>query len=761
MTKTALYDRVLEFLWLSAIVLTPIMFFPFGFLTFELPKIALFRSLVVVMLFIYVLKVILEKRISWPSFDGIRQRWFWIFFGGFVLSVIAATLFSIAPQVSFWGSYFRQSGFISFLSYMVFFLLLLLNVRKKEQFKRIFIALLGTASVVALIGILQKFVPAFSGFWDVDLFLGRIFSTLGHPNYLATYFVLIFPFTFALFLERKDGSTIQNSSLRKIFSGVLFVLMFFALLLTEGRAGILAFVVGFFFFFIFYGFMAHKKWLIWAAVSVPVILFLMALFANVFRSSDVVQKTVLNRALLESGNLRSIETRLVMWPKVVEMIKNRPLLGYGPETFPIAFSAFASPKLLDVENMSDIADRAHNEFLDMASNVGFLGLIFYAGFIVSLFVIGFSIIKKLSSWNEKLFVLAALTGIISLLTANQFGFSVSAHYVYFWLIAALILLLSRFDRSQISKILQGLEELRVTEKEISLPWLRSQVVIFVVVFITGISSALFIYFWNVRPVAADYYFEKSRSTFVLEDRLNLLNKALSLNPHQNYYRFNYFDTVLTSLFPSVAIEEKQHVLQLGKSLLDQANTYVSGKDGLVYFYYGRLYTAYAQYDQLYFDEAEKSFLKASELSPIYPYIYLLWGDMAQQKGDYEKAVQKYEKFLQLSPKYWQWKFELDKKTPEEQDKYRIFYKLNPNFNILFIQLGRMYFLAGDKEKALEYLKYADESADLYSTLSVIYGKSGEIDKALEAIQTGLELDPENPVLENNLKILQQEKEKKR
>ncbi len=87
----------------------------------------------------------------------------------------------------------------------------------------------------------------------------------------------------------------------------------------------------------------------------------------------------------------STEARIILWDSSWKTIKERPVLGYGPETFRIATQKNFDNRLNLKENMGEIwFDKAHNYFLDSAISTGFLGLA------VSLlvFALSFLAIKK-------------------------------------------------------------------------------------------------------------------------------------------------------------------------------------------------------------------------------------------------------------------------------------------------------------------------------------------------------------------------------
>src|SRR5207245_2040087 len=70
--------------------------------------------------------------------------------------------------------------------------------------------------------------------------------------------------------------------------------------------------------------------------------------------------------------------RLLLWRDSLRMALERPLLGYGPETFPTEFPRFQSAEL--ARAFPDFYHESpHNVFLDALTSQGFPGLVILAG----------------------------------------------------------------------------------------------------------------------------------------------------------------------------------------------------------------------------------------------------------------------------------------------------------------------------------------------------------------------------------------------
>lgn len=702
--KSRKYDILLEILWLSAIFLIPLVFWPYLNVTFELPKAVVFKILVLIMLAVYMFKIASERSIKIPLLKERAGKWLIYLVLAYFAIYILATVFSVSPLLSFYGSYYRMQGTLQFMHYFSFALIIFLNLKTIDQAGRLLKVFLAAVGVVSLLGILQKFFPELTQFWQINVFRGRIFGTMGHPNYLADLIVMALPFGVG-FLFLKGG--LKAINWRKFGLLLLIAIMLLALFWTLGRASLFGFVVSILFLLISVFWIKGRRLAALSLLMIPALIAVGVLFINVYKTSPIIKNTsVLSRFVFVGENLRSIETRLIMWPSTVKQILDRPVFGYGPETFANTFQKYADKKLLELENFSDIADRAHNVILDTAVSIGIVGAFAYLVMLVFVFINGFRDFGGGGKIDEKsILKICIMSSVLGLFVSNQFGFSTTGHYAAFWLMIAVFcfLMSDGFVKKDLSFFEFGFARL-------------------VFIAIAAIFAAIMIFSFGARPVIADYFYRNAiDSASDPQKSIEYFDKALAWNRRQNYYNFTYSNYLIN--FPQF-LEDAKNVIHAGARIS-------AGKDGMIYFTLGKIEARLGNAEKAY-----ENFEAASKLMPIYPFIYIEWGDAHYNAGDFKKAAEKYEYYLLISPPCYKWRDNLEQMSKEQQGKYEVFYKLNPDFNDVFVKLGRAYFQAGDKQKALEYLNYADENLEKISTLSVIYGETGEKKKAIEITKKG-------------------------
>lgn len=164
--------------------------------------------------------------------------------------VILSTIFSDFSQIPLWGFIERYEGMLVIVSYMAILFLTVNLVNNKSSIKMILIALICSALVIGIIGILQylghDFYKSVTGkklmlpaqyqkmVSKLNFQFGDkiIYSSLYHYNYVGSYMAMLFPLTFTMFLLIKN-------KFNKILMAAVTILMFLNLILCHSRAGII------------------------------------------------------------------------------------------------------------------------------------------------------------------------------------------------------------------------------------------------------------------------------------------------------------------------------------------------------------------------------------------------------------------------------------------------------------------------------------------------------------------------------------------
>ncbi|HEY84519.1 MAG TPA: tetratricopeptide repeat protein [Chloroflexi bacterium] len=199
-TKLSLFsEKLIEAGWLVAVVAVPLFFNIYTARTFEPDKITLMRSIALIMLLAWLIKA-LEEGVGSNSQQTFGQRFkIWLKQPmtlpvlAIALMYVISTIFSISPQVSFWGSYQRLQGSYTFLSYILVFALMAANMKSRAQVERFITTVIIASVPVALYGIIQH-----NGLdplpWAGDV-TKRVASNMGNAIFVSSYLIMIIPLT--------------------------------------------------------------------------------------------------------------------------------------------------------------------------------------------------------------------------------------------------------------------------------------------------------------------------------------------------------------------------------------------------------------------------------------------------------------------------------------------------------------------------------------------------------------------------------------
>jgi len=282
-----------------------------------------------------------------------------------------------------------------------------------------------TGTIISLYAIFQSFGLDFIKYGPAD---AHIVSTMGNPNYLGSYLVLIFPISIFLYLERRKNWVLLNIGL-----------VLFAILATMTRSAWLGSVIIAILFIAFFSkkIMTNKqfrlRFIILTLFSLAIILLFFALKGSVFTNRlfsifTDAQSFVEGQASSDYAG----SNRGFIWPRVIELIKQKPWFGYGVENLVYPFNRNYFFEAVKVYGYNAMVDKAHNEYLHIAVNSGIPALIFYL-------LLLFNAIKKgFTNLRSEPIIQIFLISIIGYLVQAFFNISVTTNAYIFWIFLGLM-----------------------------------------------------------------------------------------------------------------------------------------------------------------------------------------------------------------------------------------------------------------------------------------------------------------------------------
>jgi hypothetical protein len=206
---------------------------------FELSKAALLRMLAPPLLSVWAILLIKIRSLSAMGLS----RLLLLPVVGYVLASLLATLFSIAPQISLWGSHIRSFGTLTTLAAVTLFLAASCGLRRGALLNQVVSVMLIGSVPVSLYTLLQVFrIDPLSQAVEVV----TATSFLGNPNFIAAYLIMVIPVTCSmLVLEFRQGrSTAKAGAARLPLVSGLLCLQAAALWFSRGQGAVLGLLAG-------------------------------------------------------------------------------------------------------------------------------------------------------------------------------------------------------------------------------------------------------------------------------------------------------------------------------------------------------------------------------------------------------------------------------------------------------------------------------------------------------------------------------------
>jgi len=391
------YVFVMYFLYATLVFFLPLIFVGNTSEAYEFPKTFLVYAFGILLFGSFLIRrIIRTKKIVVPS------AYVLAFVGMYILS----TVFSMHRYTSLWGYYGRFNG--GLLSVTAFFLLYFaaINIFSKEVFGSLINFSILSFVFVSIFGISQYI----SG-------VGRVYSTIGQPNWLAQFLVMILPLVLYRYFK----------SAKPIPLFFIYSLGFFCLWLTFSMSGIAALLASLvILMWIIKSTLTKTRVMLIIAVMVIVIFFFPGMFKQkaddiyydlerFFGSLFVVNAETLGYKISDPGYIRE-----GLWTGTIKLIFSSPkvfLIGSGPATFPYAFQEYR-PKVLNHSSEWDfVFNKPHNYYLELWSEIGLLGFLSY------LFLVA-SLLKRLPK--------QAVPSVVAFLVTNLFGWPVTSTVLLFW-----------------------------------------------------------------------------------------------------------------------------------------------------------------------------------------------------------------------------------------------------------------------------------------------------------------------------------------
>jgi O-antigen ligase len=258
-------------------------------------------------------------------------------------------------------------------------------------------------------------------------------STLGNPNHLCAFLAMLLPVCIVL------GITGTHRQRRLILAMAVVTLVEIGITLSRG--GILGAVAGLMALgVLFRGELVRRRRM---AIRLTGAAFALVVLVVVVFGNAGVTKNAPGR-LVRAGPGSTLDIRLEVWGAAWRMSAEHPVLGVGPDVFPVLFPAYVSERFMRLYGPFAVANGAHNLFFDTLAELGALGL---ASFLSLLAVVALRLRRawrqvSLEDHNRRLLLGGVAAALVAYLVQASFNTEDIALTLSFWVLVGLAVALS-------------------------------------------------------------------------------------------------------------------------------------------------------------------------------------------------------------------------------------------------------------------------------------------------------------------------------
>lgn len=686
-------------------LLLPLWFNPFSSQIFELHKLALLRTLIALAGGLFLADLLRGKSTRWSFFLSAPH----LSLAFYALVFLLATLFSLDPVTSLFGTYFRGQGLISALHLWILFLLLVPQLRDPDFRTQLYeAAALGTLPVIFYALLQRAGLDPFP--WQEMAFGERVFSTLGQPNFLGSYLGMVLPFTVSLSLLAKGK--------KRWMWACLAGLALLTILLSQSRGALIGVLLG--------GVSFVSMWY-WKTASARqqirrVLLIGFCGGLLILSLSPNLQHTLQSQLRLDQA---TSTTRLYLWQGALTGISERPLLGHGPDMLYDSYGRFYDARIAQTDGTTIVPDRVHNVFLDTAYAIGLAGLLAWLGLLGGVLFLGIKQLRSLEA-RQSLWLIAPLSSLFVFLGRGQFGFSSSLILLFFWTSLAVIASFDSVDKAK-----------KIT---LILPtWLQKNPKILTTTVLAVVLVS--IYWFNYRPVLADHY-HKIAQTHQTDANLAAATqhyeKAFRTYPEDGYYLLQWINSGIPLAEANPNPEIGLARLQTLQTSLDnwQQGRYLSTNQLLAQ---ARMEAARSRLSgsREAVRTASKWYQQALSSAPERAALHEEWGSFLMQIGEFSEAR---DLFLQAIALY------------DHPDHFE--------YHLYRSRLGAAYFYLGEYEKTIAVMenifhpgRYPFDSFEARFLLANAHERLGQNEEARLHLEQALTLRPDHQAARSLLQKL--------
>ena len=563
----------------------------------------------------------------------------------FVAWMTIAGILAVNPHLAFWGSLARGTGLLVFYHALLFSLIVASLTKKCGMsyvygFMKWFLAGGFLLSISVWLGAGGLRLPYY---WLQNDGGGGL---SGNSSLAAAY--LMFAVAFGVFLLFSQKSTPKKerwfifSSLAVILFSPIFIDIYHWLftsgdIIGNARGALLGIFAGGAAAFSIWAILSSKK--LWRAVGVLLVIAGLASFSYLW-----IQLITPGTSLHEKFTQAASGTRFIFWQEAQEAMSEKPLTGYGPENYMIAFQRHFDPRMqLGRYNHETWNDRAHNVYYQTGVDGGYPAIVLYAIFFLGIFFAFYRVYK-----SEKI-----SRAQVSLLCGFLIGYVIQNLFYFDSTISTMALL----ALGGMAYSLAGSSDIR-EEKMQETRWIAGAAVRNVAKMVLLAAFLAFFYFFSfsttVKAFAYATAFERpSKQSFDNLKRGNGVGEDWDVSgfAHDMYkfYATNPLSIKNNEQRNALAVRNISFTLGYLEWLAKKKPYDYRLYSSIVLLYNTMIFFTGQPYDPTLAGHIINFLDHARELSPTNPEVYWDMAQISAWKGDLQGVINSYEQAINLDP----------------------------------------------------------------------------------------------------------------
>jgi O-antigen ligase/lipoprotein NlpI len=553
-SKTSEWDEGISFLLISIVILIPLALYPYCIPVFVPIKELSLQILVLLGLTMWKLRIVTFNKLEWKATSLDKPVIFYLILG----------CLSLIWSVNIYNSIMTLP---IFLVGLVLYFVVSNSIREQKKIERLLLIVIILGTIMGAYGILQYLGIDF-GFWTGNIGRGQVFGLFGNVNYFAEYMILPLSLTIGLILSKEKV-------FNRFFLLLCLIIMGGALFLTFTRGSYLAIAISIpAILFLYYRSSSnntnkqyYKKIILYFLLLVIIALAVIYIPHPLNKENTPLGK-LRNRVTIESlTSGSSILRRVATWKFTWMMIEDYPILGsgvgtYGYQSLKYQADFFAQGKNRDIYPHG-FAVQAHNEYLQIWSELGIIGLLLFLWIIFNYYRNILIHFRRLGE-KEKAITIGLAAGVTAVLVDSLFGFplqlaaSISLFWIFLGFTSAQINIANTREKMLIShekdenNVKKEVFEDKQKNNNSTMATIKKIILYLLVIALMLVCISLLI-----RPFMARVYWYYGNQQIVREnynEAIAIYEKGLQWNPWQGEMYYDIGNVLATKGINQLALE---------------------------------------------------------------------------------------------------------------------------------------------------------------------------------------------------------------